>query len=152
MKLSKIKLLLTGLLVILIGLQLFSIDKSAPETLASEDLLADPALPDDVQNLLINSCADCHSNRTTYPWYTSIQPLGWWIKGHIDHGRQNLNFSKWHSYDTRRKDHKAEECVEVLEQRRMPFSSYVMMHKEAQMTDAEYNRLIAYFESLRGSS
>ena len=149
MKYFKLKNILLVLLILLIGIQVFSIDKTPPQTIASEDLLQSPDMPEDVKMMLKNACADCHTNNTKYPWYTNIEPLSWWIKGHIDHGRENLNFSKWYSYNEDRKNHKADECVEVLEQRRMPFSSYIWMHSEAKLSDAEHERLISYFESLK---
>ena len=37
------------------------------------------ALPESVQGILARSCFDCHSNNTHYPWYTYIQPGGWFM-------------------------------------------------------------------------
>jgi hypothetical protein len=130
-------------------MQLFSIDKSTEEIDPAEDFYQTVQMPDDVKTILRTACNNCHSNETSYPWYANIEPVSWWIQGHINNGRGNLNFSKWQSYDASRKNRKIDECVEVLEQRRMPFSSYVMMHKEAQLSDEQYNRLIAFFESMR---
>lgn len=144
-----LKNILILLLAVFLVMQVFGIDKTPPATVASEDLLADPQMPEDVRQLLKNACADCHSHNTQYPWYSNIEPVSWWLRGHIEHGRKNLNFSKWHSYDAGRKAHKIDECVEVLEERIMPFNSYVLMHKEAKLSDEQNERLIAYFQSLR---
>jgi hypothetical protein len=48
--------------------------------------------PQEVANILRASCYDCHSNGTRYPWYAEVQPLGWWLDGHITDGKRHLNF------------------------------------------------------------
>lgn len=149
MKYLKLRYILLFTLILLVAMQLFSIDKSTEEIDPAEDFYQTVQMPDDVKTMLRTACNNCHSNETSYPWYANIEPVSWWIQGHINNGRGNLNFSKWQSYDASRKNRKIDECVEVLEQRRMPFSSYVMMHKEAQLSDEQYNRLIAFFESMR---
>lgn len=149
MKYLKLRYILLFTLILLVAMQLFSIDKSTEEIDPAEDFYQTVQMPDDVKTILRTACNNCHSNETSYPWYANIEPVSWWIQGHINNGRGNLNFSKWQSYDASRKNRKIDECVEVLEQRRMPFSSYVMMHKEAQLSDEQYNRLIAFFESMR---
>jgi hypothetical protein len=149
MKKLNVKKILLILLALLVIIQVFSIDKTRPEIVASEDLLQSDAVPEDVKTLLRNACADCHSFETKYPWYTNIEPLSWWIKGHIKGGRQKLNFSIWNSYPDKRKAHKIDECIEVLEQKRMPMKSYTWIHSEAKLSDENNKRLMAYFESLR---
>lgn len=144
-----LKNILITLLGVLIFIQIFSIDKSLPPTVESEDFFSDASVPDDVKLLVKRACADCHSHNTKYPWYSNIEPVSWWLQGHIEHGRQTLNFSKWNAYEEERRSHKIEECIEVLENRWMPMSSYVKMHPEAKLSDEENNRLIAYFQSLR---
>src|SRR3954449_12180710 len=41
------------------------------------------------------ACFDCHSNETTWPWYTHIAPVSWLIARDVIEGRQHLNFSTW---------------------------------------------------------
>lgn len=133
----------------LIIIQFFGIDKTLPPVVETENFYNDRSIPEDVRLLLRNACHDCHSHETEYPFYSNIQPLGWWLKGHIEHGREQLNFSKWNSYDDTRKARKIDECIEVMEQRRMPYKSYTWIHKKAQLSDNDYKRLIAYFESVK---
>src|SRR3546814_16978403 len=33
--------------------------------------------PDSIVQILNQSCMNCHSNNTDYPWYASVEPLGW---------------------------------------------------------------------------
>ena len=52
-------------------------------------------VPPNVQTILQNACTDCHSNNTSYPWYSNIQPMAWIMKRHIDNGKEKLNFSEF---------------------------------------------------------
>ena len=36
--------------------------------------------PLSVKNILEVSCYDCHSNNTTYPWYSNLQPVMWFLE------------------------------------------------------------------------
>ncbi|PHK05192.1 hypothetical protein VF10_37960, partial [Nostoc linckia z13] len=37
-------------------------------------------IPGQVAGILERSCYDCHSNTTDYPWYSYVQPVGWWLE------------------------------------------------------------------------
>lgn len=47
------------------------------------------------QRLWDKSCADCHSNLTTWPWYSNVAPVSWLVQNHVDEGRTKLNLSEW---------------------------------------------------------
>ena len=55
-------------------------------------------IPIKVQQTLQNSCYDCHSNNTHYPWYSYLQPSRFLMEYHIKTGKENLNFrgGEWH--------------------------------------------------------
>jgi hypothetical protein len=40
-------------------------------------------VPANVESILQNSCYDCHSNNTNYPWYSNIQPIRMFMDSHI---------------------------------------------------------------------
>jgi len=48
--------------------------------------------PDEVMTVLKHACFDCHSNHTTFPWYSSISPVSWFTKHHVEEGREHMNF------------------------------------------------------------
>jgi hypothetical protein len=130
-------------------IQSFRIDKSTKQVDPSKDLISLTAPNTEVTQLLKTACYDCHSNQPTFPWYTSIAPVSWWVKHHIDEGSHHLNFSEWGAYELKRKNHKLDECVEMLEKGEMPMSSYTWMHKEAKLTDAQRLLLIEWFKGLK---
>jgi hypothetical protein len=96
-----------------------------------------------------SSCYDCHSNETVYPWYSNVAPVSWLLKSHIKGARQQVNFSTWGDYDLDDQQHAIRECIEVLEEKRMPMKSYVWMHKEAKLSEQDRDRLMVYFSSLK---
>lgn len=137
-KKRKIMLALLGVLVIL---QFIGIDKTAPETPENTDFIQLEKPPQQVAEILKNACYDCHSHNTKYPWYTNIQPLGMWIKGHVKGGRQHLNFSLWGNYDSKKKAHKMEEIFEEVLEKHMPMKSYTFLHDEAKLSDEDRKAL-----------
>jgi hypothetical protein len=128
-------------------LQLFPIDKTNPPSDPAQDFMMLENPPEQVALLLKNACYDCHSHHTKYPWYTNLQPIGWWIKGHFEGARKHLNFSEWGGYELKKKLHKMEECADEVEATKMPLMTYWLMHPEAKLSEEERKVLVDYFIS-----
>lgn len=143
-----IKRILLGLLGVFALLQFFQIDKANPAETEGQDFLSVVHPPEEVALLLKDACYDCHSYHTEYPWYANIQPVGWWLKGHIDEGREHLNFSAWATYDAEKKAHKAEEAAEEIEEGHMPLKAYPLTHPEARLSEEQRDRLATWFGAL----
>lgn len=75
-------------------------------------------------------------------WYESIQPLGWWIADHIHEGKEELNFSEFASYSTKKQIHKLDEVIEMIEDGEMPLESYTYVHGEAKLNPQQKDKLI----------
>lgn len=143
--------LLFSLLLLVLLIQSVRIDKVNPVSAAELDFMAIYPAEATVQQQLIRSCYDCHSNHTEYPWYSNIAPVSWWIKHHINEGREHLNFSEWGNYTAKKADHKLEECVEMIQEGEMPMSSYTLIHSETKLSEEQKLILINWFSSLRKS-
>lgn len=143
------KKVLIVLLAIIIIIQFFRIDKTNLVSDPNVDIFAVEDVPSDVQDLLKAACFDCHSNTAKYPWYTNIAPISWWIKHHIDEGRDELNFNNWGTYSIKRKMHKLEEIEEMVEDKEMPLASYLIMHSEAKLSKQDQKKLIIWAKKLR---
>ena len=147
MKKNIIKWGLRGLLAAFVIIQFFQIDRTNPDTDPAKSLaIVDPP-SDEVIHILQVACYDCHSNETVYPWYTYVQPLGWWIKDHVEHGTKHLNFSVWGDYKEKRRVHKYDEIAEMVEDGSMPLGTYKPLHREARLTDAQRKLLIDWAKS-----
>lgn len=104
--------------------------------------------PPAVQAILERACYDCHSDRTRYPWYANVQPVGWWLAYHIRDGKRHLNFSRFGGYSPDRAAHKIEGLIEEVQARTMPLPSYTWLHREAKLTDAEIQTLVDWAKSV----
>lgn len=146
---KKLKNVLIGLAAVFVIMQLFQIDKTNPPVRQDQDFITLTQPPEKIEKILRTACYDCHSHETTYPWYTNVAPISWWIRHHIDEGREHLDFSIWAEYDADKKDHKLEECAEEVEEGEMPLSSYTIVHGEAKLSEADRKELADWFTALR---
>ena len=106
------------------------------------------AVPDDVNRILESACNDCHSNKTNYPWYAGIQPVAWWLDHHVTEGKGELNFSAFRKLPVAVQNHKFEEIIDEVKEKKMPLPSYTQlgMHPEANLTDTQRQRLVSWAE------
>jgi hypothetical protein len=145
-----IKKILLGLLVVFIVLQAFRPAKNNTGD-KSKDISLSYPVSDSVTALFNKACNDCHSNNTEYPWYAEVQPVGWWLNDHVTDGKKHFNLNEFSSYRIAKQYHKLEECIEQLKEGEMPLESYTVIHKEARLSEAERETLVAWFESIRDS-
>jgi hypothetical protein len=132
------------LAAILIVIQFVQPARNLGEAMGENDIAHTVNVPADVQQILSNSCYDCHSNATYYPWYARIQPLGFWLKDHVDEGKKELNFSEFKTYTEKRKTKKFKEIIGELEEDEMPLPSYTWVHKNAILTPGQKAILLAW--------
>jgi hypothetical protein len=93
-----------------------------------------------VRTIAQRACFECHSNETTWPWYSNIAPFSWLIQHDVDEGRRTLNFSEWG-----RGRQRSEEVGEVVQRGRMPPAYYVMLHPTAELSSSEKDAFIRGF-------
>ena len=148
MKKGVLKIVLVIFVLILIIAQFIRPDLNQGDMDVNKDFLVTEAASPAVAMLMKNACYDCHSNSTSYPWYSKISPLSFWIQGHVDHGKENLNFSDWTTYSIKKKKHKLEECVEEVEKGKMPLKSYTWMHGNAKLDQEDMDLLVEWFRAL----
>jgi len=135
------KKILYAVLAILVVIQFIRPAKNEGELEGQSDISKKYEVPADVHAILKTSCYDCHSNKTTYPWYVNIQPIGWWLQHHVNEGKEELNFSEFATYTEKRAKHKFEEIADEVKEGEMPISSYTIIHHNAVLT-AEQNKLV----------
>ena len=90
-----VKWALVGFGLIFIALQFTNPSHTNPAYDESKTLESVTALPSEVGAIIVLSCADCHSNKTNWRWYTYVGPVSWFTQGHVTDGRAELNFSEW---------------------------------------------------------
>ncbi len=106
-------------------------------------------VPDDVKSILAKACNDCHSNNTRYPWYCNFEPIDWWTDNHVRNGIRHLNLDDFTSMSPRYQYNKLGDIKEQIKKGEMPINSYLWIHKDAILTDAEKTTLVSWSDSLR---
>lgn len=144
-----VKLSLYTLAALVVLIQLYpKAERNIQSSIPTTDIRNEFSIPDNIINMLESACYDCHSNNTNYPWYSNLQPVRYFMDEHVEHGKDELNFSEFASYSTKRKIHKLEEVTEEVEEGHMPISSYLSMHPEAKLSPEETAEFVAFFEGL----
>jgi len=136
---KKIAYVVIGILIVI---QFIRIDKINPPVDLSHDFIALTSPPKEVEDMFKNSCYDCHSNESKYPWYSNVAPVSWAVKHHIDEGREHFNLSEWGKILPEDQKHILEECIEEVEEGEMPMKGYVLAHAEADFSKEEKETLM----------
>jgi hypothetical protein len=151
----KAKRILTASLATLIlvggGIQLIRPDRENPPVDASKDLLTLSAAPEEIQAILRRSCYDCHSNQTRWPWYSAIAPVSWLTADDVHEGRKHMNFSEWGTYPRGRQISRLEMIGTEIDKSEMPPANYLLLHRDARLSEAEKDTLLAWVDAMSDS-
>ena len=143
-----IKIILIVLLIVLVCIQFIRPAKNISNTVSNYDITNRYSMPPDVLKIFQNSCYDCHSNNTRYPWYSNVQPVDWWLTNHINEGKRGLNFDEYTNRRLRYQYGKMDDVIDLLKKGEMPLNSYTWIHKDAILTDAEKTTLINWAQGI----
>lgn len=138
------------LIFALIISQFFGPEKNEGDLKSISTFVEETNPPENVREILETTCFDCHSNKTTYPWYNKITPVNYWLADHVDEGKKNLNFSTWSEYTLKKKAHKMKELQKELEKGDMPLDSYTWIHKEANLTKEQVDAVVSWGKNMQG--
>lgn len=144
-----IKKIIYGILIILVLIQFIRTAPNQQKGPFAQDIALLYPMDTEVKTALQKACYDCHSNQTKYPWYSMIQPLGWWLQHHVDEGKEHLNFHEFGTYSVKKQDHKLEEIGEALSEGWMPLDSYKWMHAEADLNEQEKTAILNWVNKSR---
>ena len=84
------------------------------------------------------ACFDCHSNLTTWPWYSNVAPVSWLVYRDVVDGRSSLNFSEWN-----KPQDGAGDAIDAISSGSMPPWFYVIQHPKAGLSHADKLALMA---------
>ncbi|TAK36828.1 MAG: cytochrome C [Chloroflexota bacterium] len=136
-------LALASIIVLLVVIQIIPYGRNH----TNPPVRMEPAWPSqEVRNLAVRACYACHSNETTWPWYSNIAPASWLIQRDVDEGRRELNYSEWD-----RPQKEARESAKTVREGEMPQWYYVLLHPSANLSSTERASLIQGFETMFGA-
>jgi len=133
MKIKKILLILIGLgLAVFLLIQLIPIDRTNPPT-TQEPNWSSP----EARVLVQQSCFQCHSNETEWPWYSYVAPASWLIKYDVVAAHEAFNFSEWDQNPGT-----LSEMVRNIQRGNMPPLQYTLFHPGAKLDAQQKQALI----------
>lgn len=135
----------TVLVFLLIQLIPNELPPTSPEPAGG--ILESGLVSQEVATLLKTSCYSCHSNETTYPWYSHVAPSSWLVARDVREGRDELNFSIWQDYDPDDLLGILDDISAEVGEGRMPMKIYTFMHPSARLDDAQRKQILAWAEA-----
>lgn len=135
--------------VIVVGIQFVRPARTNPALNPSGSLEAHTQMTPEVAAILDRSCRDCHSSKTTWPWYSNVAPVSWWVIDHVNHGRTHLNYSEWGKLKHEDQDKSLREICDEVMDGNMPLPSYLPMHPQARLSEPDKKTLCDWTEAER---
>jgi hypothetical protein len=145
------KIIAWFLLVAFVAIQFFPTERNQSGVVLKTDFLLVNNPPQKIRTILQESCYDCHSNNTEYPWYNKIQPVAWYLEDHVKQGKSELNFNTWDELTDRRKNSKLKSIINQVKDDEMPLYSYTLIHRDAILSESDKSAIINYMNSLKDS-
>jgi hypothetical protein len=131
-------------LVAAIGLQVANPSHENPPLVPGHDVLASNAPPPSVAAMLKDSCYNCHSFETKWPWYSYVAPVSWYVARDVNAGRAVLNFSEWPQDDPQRARKRWRRIAEEVQNGEMPLPSYTRIHRAARLDERQRAELVKW--------
>lgn len=135
--------------VLVLAGQVVPIDRDSPPLDPSKTIYATQPVPSSVKVVLDRSCNNCHSDETAWPWYSYIAPVSWVIARDVHRARRAMNLSQWGGYSAKRKADKLGEICEQLTNGDMPDGLYLLLHRDAVVTQDERSAVCQWTEDTR---
>jgi hypothetical protein len=145
------KIIAWFLLVAFVAIQFFPTERNQSGVVPKTDFLLVNNPPQKIRTILQESCYDCHSNNTEYPWYNKIQPVAWYLEDHVKQGKSELNFNTWDELTDRRKNSKLKSIINQVKDDEMPLYSYTLIHWDAILSESDKSAIVNYMNSLKDS-
>ncbi|MEA2125946.1 MAG: hypothetical protein QOI80_2728 [Solirubrobacteraceae bacterium] len=129
-----VRRVLLGLLALLVLIQLvpYGRDHADPRATQPVDWRSARA-----EKLFAGACADCHSDKTSWPIYSNVAPVSWLVENDVKGGRDHFNVSEWD-----RSQPSVDEVVSTIRDGGMPPIQYKLIHSSSRLSAAEKRDLI----------
>lgn len=134
-------------MVAVIALQFTNPSHQNPARVPGHDVLASNAPPPAMAAMLKNSCYNCHSFETEWPWYSYVAPFSWYVARDVDAARASLNFSDWPQDDPRRARKRWRRIADEVENGEMPLPKYTRIHRQARLNEQQRADLVKWAEA-----
>ncbi len=136
-----LKISIIAVAALLVIAQLYRPERSTTADVTENHITKKLNVPPDVETVLKRSCYDCHSNHTTWPWYSNVAPVSWLVINDVKRGREKMNFSEWGKLSSSKQSIRLESICEEITEGEMPLKQYLLIHRDAVLSEADKDLL-----------
>ena len=153
------KLILLTLVTVLILATVYASDEESPGSEPQPTIHELTAQQDSIFSLINSqyqavkpifeqSCFDCHSEYTDYPWYHSLPIIKGILDGHIEEAREYVDLSPDFPFEGKGTTLEIlGEIREVIEEEEMPLLSYRLLHWGSLIDGAERDSVFTWIDN-----
>jgi heme-binding protein len=116
---------------------------------ARTPLLTGAMISPPVAGVFERSCANCHSEKTHWPWYSQLAPMSWMVENDVKEARKHLNLSRWDLLDPDEQRLALTSIAKEIESGEMPPQRYVVIHPEARLSTEAAAQVIEWARTER---
>ncbi|NTV03340.1 heme-binding domain-containing protein [bacterium] len=138
------RLSLGALAVVAAAIQFVPVERTNPP------VTGEIPAPAEARAVLRESCYDCHSNETVWPWYSRVAPFSWLVAEDVREAREEMNFSTWTALAPREQAKYLHEILEEVQEGAMPPRLYLLPHPRARLTDDDRAAIRAWTQAAVG--
>jgi hypothetical protein len=129
--------ILLGIVAILAAIQAVRPARTNPPVIPGASFVEAATPPPELARIVDRACANCHSYRTAWPWYSRIAPVSWLVVNDVNGGRQHVDLSNWKAYKPAQTQRKLELMCDEVKDGGMPPWYYRAIHPEARLSAAD---------------
>lgn len=107
------------------------------------------SLDRETELLFQRACQNCHSERTVWPWYSSVAPVSWLLERDVRLARAQLNISHWEEYSVARRETLLAAIGAAIRNRQMPPARFTLVHPEAVLSATEKEQIYRWAHAER---
>ncbi len=135
-------------LALVVAVQFVPVTRDNPPAASASAFYSAESVPAEVRSVIGQSCTNCHTNETVWPWYSYLAPFSWMVAHDVHQARGQLNFSEWNKYSSKKKEQKLEEICEQVMNGDMPDGKYLLMHRKAKLTQDQREAICNWTQSV----
>jgi hypothetical protein len=116
---------------------------------AGAPLLLGADIPPSVLDVFAHACINCHSEKTSWPWYSHVAPVSWLVENDVKRAREHLNLSRWDGFDGAEQRALLTAIATVIENREMPLHRYLVFHPDVKLSAEDSVQVIEWTQAER---
>ena len=116
---------------------------------AGAPLLLGADVPPSVVDVFAHACINCHSEKTSWPWYSHVAPFSWLVENDVKRASEHLNLSRWDNLDAAEQRLLLTAIATVIENREMPLHRFVVFHPGVKLSTVDSVQVIEWTHAER---